>query len=231
MTPKRKTDKTDRRGSGGGIFGSLTGFLENLGDLAQAGERLSRRKASSQDTGQDTGEKAEGENKFGRILSGLADIAEKLNEISEKGETVSKTGEFTIPSKEGGLKGVYGFSVKTGLGTKGDQIKVEPFGNIRKDEKTGEAVVQEINEPLIDIFEDEGATTLIAEMPGVGQDDVQIDVRDDVLTISAKRGEKKYLKEVLLSHSPARDKIKVTCNNGIVTITCEKAGKTTGEKP
>lgn len=227
MTSKRKNDKTDRGGSVGGIFGSLTGFLENLGDLAQAGERLSRKKASSQDAG----EKPGGENNFGRILSGLADIAEKLNEISEKGETVSKTGEFTFPSKEGGLKGVYGFSLKTGLGTKGDQIKVEPFGNIRKDEKTGEAVVQEINEPLIDIFEDEGVTTLIAEMPGVGEGDVRIDIRGDVLTISAARGEKKYLKEVLLSHSPAQDKIKVTCNNGIVTISCEKAGKTTGEKP
>ena len=227
MTPKRKTDKTDREGSGGGILGSLTGFLDNLSDLAQAGERLSRKKPSSQDGG----EKPGAETSFGRILSGLTDIAEKLNEISEKGDTVSKTGEFTIPSKEGGLKGVYGFSVKTGLGSKGDQIKVEPFGNIRKDEKTGEAVVQEINEPLVDIFEDEGVTTLIAEMPGVGEGDVRIDVRDDVLTISAARGQKKYLKEVLLSHSPAPDKIKVTCNNGIVTISCEKTGKTTGEKP
>jgi HSP20 family protein len=227
MTSKRKTDKSDRGDNAGGILGSLTGFLENLGDLAEAGVRLSRRKASSQDTGEKTG----GENSFGRILSGLTDIAEKLKEISEKGETVSKTGEFTFPSKEGGLKGVYGFSLKTGLGTKGDQIKVEPFGNIRKDEKTGEAVVQEINEPLIDIFEDEGVTTLIAEMPGVGEGDVRIDVRDDILTISAARGEKKYLKEVLLSHSPAPDKIKVTCNNGIVTISCEKAGKTTGETP
>lgn len=230
MTTKRKTDRkgtdADRGDIGGGILGSLTGFLETLGDLAEAGERLSRLKKPIQDTGgkRRTGEKAEGENRFGRILSGLTDIAEKLSEISEKGETVTKKGEFTIPSKEGSVKGVYGFSLKTGLGRKGDQIRVEPFGNIRKDKKTGEAVVQEIHEPLIDLFEDEDATTLIAEMPGVGPADIKIDVRDDVLTISAKKGAKNYRKEVLLSHSPAKDKIKVTCNNGIVTIRCEKAG-------
>lgn len=230
MTTKRKTDRkgtdADRGDIGGGILGSLTGFLETLGDLAEAGERLSRLKKPSQDTEgkRRTGEKAEGENRFGRILSGLTDIAEKLSEISEKGETVTKKGEFTIPSKEGSVKGVYGFSLKTGLGRKGDQIRVEPFGNIRKDKKTGEAVVQEIHEPLIDLFEDEDATTLIAEMPGVGPADIKIDVRDDVLTISAKKGAKNYRKEVLLSHSPAKDKIKVTCNNGIVTIRCEKAG-------
>lgn len=230
MTTKRKSagKKPDEgRGDiGGGIFGSLTGFINNLGDLAEAGERLSRRQAATRDAGEkgQDGKKADGENRFGRILSGLTDIAEKLNEISEKGETVTKKGEFTFPSKEGGVKGVYGFSLKTGLGGKDDAIKVEPFGNIRKDKKTGEAVVQEIHEPLIDVFEDRDATTLIAEMPGVGRDDIKIDVRDDVLTISAKKGAKKYRKEVLLSHSPAKDRIKVTCNNGIVTIRCEKAG-------
>src|SRR3989339_829055 len=228
MATKRKSDgkkpDEDRGDIGGGILGSLTGFINNLGDLAEAGERLSRRRTAKQDAGEKgrAGDKAGGENRFGRILSGLTDIAEKLSEISEKGETVTKKGEFTFPSKDGGVKGVYGFSLKTGLGGKGDAIKVEPFGNIRKDKKTGEAVVQEIHEPLMDVFEDEKATTLIAEMTGVGRDDIKIDVRDDVLTISAKKGEKKYRKEVLLSHSPAKDRIKVTCNNGIVTIRCEK---------
>ncbi|PKN60261.1 MAG: heat-shock protein [Deltaproteobacteria bacterium HGW-Deltaproteobacteria-11] len=158
------------------------------------------------------------------MLSGLTDIAEKLNEISEKGETIERKGEFTFPSKEGGVKGVYGFSLKTGLGGKDDAIKVEPFGNIRKDKKTGEAAVQEIHEPLVDVFEDEDATTLIAEMPGVGPGDIKIDVRDDVLTVDAEKGEKKYRKEILLSHALVREKITVTCNNGIVTIRCEKAG-------
>lgn len=222
MTDKSKRGHTgtnsNRKENGGGIFDSLTGFLENLVDLAGAGERLSPRKGPDHESK----ENAEGENRFDRILGGLTDIAEKLNEISEKGESVSRQGEFTLPSKEGGVKGVYGFSLKTGLGGKGDKIRVEPFGNIRKDKKTGEAVVQEIHEPLIDVFEDEKATVLIAEMPGVGAEDIIIDVHDDVLTISAHKGEKKYLKEVLLNHFPVEDKIEVTCNNGIVTIRCVK---------
>jgi len=231
MTTKKKSDskKTgeDRSDVGGGIFSSLSGFINNLGDLASAGERLSKRQASKQDRGDKgsaDGEKAEGDSSFSRILSGLTDIAEKLTEISEKGETVSKKGEFTFPSKEGGVKGVYGFSLKTGLGGKDDAIKVEPFGNIRKDKKTGEAVVQEIHEPLVDVFEDAAATTLIAEMPGVGPNDIRLDIRDDVLTIFAEKGEKKYRKEILLSHATTKEKTSVTCNNGIVTIRCEKAG-------
>ena len=231
MTTKRKSDSkktdADRGDVGGGIFSSLSGFINNLGDLAEAGERLSRKQAAGRDRGDKggaAGEKAGKENRFSRILSGLTDIAEKLDEISEKGETIERKGEFTFPSKEVGVKGVYGFSLKTGLGGKDDAIKVEPFGNIRKDKKTGEAVVQEIHEPLVDVFEDADATTLIAEMPGVGPDDIRLEVQDDVLTVFAEKGEKKYRKEILLSHSPAKNRIKVTCKNGIVTIRCEKAG-------
>ena len=55
MTPKRKSGgkKTDQDRSeiGGGIFSSLTDFLGNLGDLAEAGERLSRKQAAGQDRG------------------------------------------------------------------------------------------------------------------------------------------------------------------------------------
>lgn len=228
MATKRTTNKkdtdTNQDDSGGGIFGSLSGFINGLSDLAGAGERLSKGRSVQDERGtrDHAGEKGGGESRFSRILSGLTDIAEKLNEISEKGESVSKKGEFTFPSKEGGVKGVYGFSLKTGLGGKDDQIKVEPFGNIRKDKKTGEVVVQEIHEPLVDVFEDADATTLIAEMPGVGPEDIKIEVQDDVLTIIAGKGEKKYRKELLLSHALKREKITVTCNNGIVTIRCEK---------
>ena len=212
----------------GGLFSGLNGLLETMGKLAGTAERRARR-----ETGSGAGEaktagagdpKTASEQKVGGILNGLAELAEKLNALSEKGESLSEQGEFTVPSKKGGIKGVYGFSLKMGLGEQGGKIKVEPFGNIRKDEKTGEAVVQEIHEPLIDVFADDGGTTLIAEMPGVGPEDIHLDVQGDVLTISAQKGEKKYRKELLLKHVVTQKRIKVTCNNGIVTIRCDKAG-------
>ena len=210
---------------GAGIFGSLTEFVETLGEMSSTKEQQPRRGGAHSDgEGGGPGGGPVAGSRFSRILSGLADIAEKLNGISEKGESLSQKGEFTFPSKEGGVKGVYGFTLRTGLRGEDDQVRVEPFGNIRKDKATGEVVVQEISEPLVDVFEDEDSTTLVAEMPGVGLEDISIDVREDILTIQAQRGEKKYRKEMLLRHRTSKERVKVVCNNGVVTIRCERAG-------
>jgi len=155
---------------------------------------------------------------FEGILKGFSELVEKLGELAEKGEELSRTGEFTWPGKSKELKGVYGFSVKVGLGDQG--IRIEPFGNIRKDEATGKSVVQEIREPMVDIFEEEDHVLLVAEMPGIGAGEVRLEVQDDVLTISAEKGDKKYRKEVLLPHPYAREKMQISCNNGMVEIKC-----------
>lgn len=40
--------------------------------------------------------------------------------------------------------------------------------------------------PATDIFESEGSITLLADMPGVKADDLDIDLRDNVLTLSGR---------------------------------------------
>jgi len=148
----------------------------------------------------------------------LPNLVEKLGELAEKGEQLSKSGEIKWKGKGEDLKGVMGFSVKMGLG--GEGVKVEPFGNIRKDEQTGEPVVQEIREPVVDIFEEEDHTLVLAEMPGISAEDVRIEVKDDLLSIYAEKREKKYSKEVLLPKAYLREKMLVSCNNGILEIKC-----------
>ena len=155
---------------------------------------------------------------FGGILGGLADLVEKLGELAEKGEELSRTGVFQS-GKDRELKGVYGFSVKTGLG--GEGLKVEPFGNIRRDAKSGQTVVEENREPVVDVFEEEDHALIVAEMPGISAEDVRLEVKDDLLTIHAERGDKKYHKEILLPKSYSREKMSVSCNNGILEIKCE----------
>jgi len=157
------------------------------------------------------------------LFKGVSDILEKLGDLADKGEELSRSGEFSM--KAGGdkdLKGIYGFSVKVG-GLGGDKaVKVEPFGNIRRDKKTGESVVQEIREPMVDVFEEDDHTLVVAEMPGIDVDDVILEVRDDLLTLSAVKGAKKYRKEVLLPSNYSREKMSVTSNNGIIEIRCTK---------
>lgn len=153
-------------------------------------------------------------------MKGLADLVQKLGELAEKGEELSRTGEIHWKHKNKDLKGVCGFSVKVGLG--GEGIKVEPFGNIRRDEKSGQPVVQEIREPVVDVFEEEDHTLVLAEMPGIGAEDVQLQVKDDLLTIYAERGDKKYRKEILLPGSYPREKMIISCNNGVLEIKCVK---------
>ena len=153
---------------------------------------------------------------LGGILKGLGDLVEKLGGLAETGERLSQTGEIHGPGKE--LKGIYGFTVKVGHGD--DRPRIEPFGNIRKDRESGHTVVQEVREPVVDVFEEEDHVLVVAEMPGISVEDVQIAVEDDLLTISAERDDKKYRKEVLLPASCAREKMQVTCNNGVVEIKC-----------
>ena len=75
---------------------------------------------------------------------------------------------------------------------------------------------------MVDVFEEEDHLLVVAELPGIGKEDVQIDVKDDVLTISAERGDKKYRKEVLLPRNVSKEKVQVSCNNGVLEIKCLK---------
>lgn len=154
------------------------------------------------------------------ILKGVATLLETLEEMAHTGQELQRTGELRGEGEAKGIRGVYGFSVKVGLGDQG--IQVAPFGNIRTDKETGKAEVQEVREPLADIFEEKDYVLVVAEMPGIDAGDVQLEVKDDVLIISAAKGDRKYRKEVLLPASFSRDRIQVTCNNGVLEIKCLK---------
>jgi len=156
---------------------------------------------------------------LGGILKGLTDLVGKLDDLAESGGDLSRTGE--ILGKNQQVKGIYGVTVKLGLGD--DQPRVEPFGNIRKDTRSGNTVVQEVREPVVDVFEEKDHVLVVAEMPGVSAEDVSIEIDGDLLTLSAARGDKKYRKEVQLPESFSRDNAQVSCNNGVVEIRCRRS--------
>ncbi|MDO8433218.1 MAG: gas vesicle protein GvpH [Candidatus Binatus sp.] len=149
------------------------------------------------------------------FVKGLSDLIEKLGDLAETGREMRREG---VLGEGDQLKGVYGFRMKVGHG--GDAVDIEPFGNVKLDKKSRQAVVHEVREPLFDVIEEKDRILVIAEMPGITTDDISVSVDGDVMNVEASRRDRKYSKEILLPKPVLRSRIKVACNNGIVEISC-----------
>ena len=92
--------------------------------------------------------------------------------------------------------------------------------------------------PPVDIFETDEALTVIADLPGVKREEVDIRVEDNILTIKGKtdyspranilRGEfnlQGYYRQFQLSDEVDQDKISAESKNGVLTIRLPKAEK------
>jgi len=150
---------------------------------------------------------------FGGILKGIGSFLDLVSEMAEKGEREIKR-EGEISSKEKGFKAVYGFSVR--IGGEGRPL-VEHFGNIREDREKG-PVVDEVREPIADVFDEGDHLVVVAELPGVDEKDIKYELKDDILIISAETGNKKYYKETLLPTSVNKERISSSYRNGIFEI-------------
>jgi HSP20 family protein len=155
---------------------------------------------------------------LGGLLGKLGGFIEKLGELAESGEELTRSGEIKGLDPNGKIRGVYGLSIKTGLGEHGRQeLKVEPFGNIHRRPK-GEPVEKDIREPLLDIYDEEDHVLVLAEIPGVSKKDVELELHEDRLTLTAGRGEKGYWKEVTLPGKFSPEQMHWECTNGILKI-------------
>ena len=172
--------------------------------------RRERRRAGREEIGVDIG--------LGGIFEGLGDFINLVSEMVEAGESeVTRTGEFKVKGLGDRGRGVYGFSIKTGIG---GTPQVERFGNIRST-KEG-PVVDEVREPLIDVFDEGETVVVVAELPGVAEEEITVEVKDDVLTLET-RGERKYAKEVLLPSSVDAATIKKAHKNGVLELRLTKS--------
>jgi len=149
---------------------------------------------------------------FGGLFKGLGNLIDLASKLSEEG--LDKKGEIRGLPK--GARGVYGVSIRTMAG----KPVIETFGNIRETAKG--PVVEEVREPIVDVFDEEDHIRLIAELPGVSEDKIEIEVTGDILNLTASDTDKKYAKEILLPSKVNPQSLKTTYKNGILEIMLEK---------
>ena len=74
------------------------------------------------------------------------------------------------------------------------------------------------------VFDEKDKILIIAELPGVQESDIKLDLKGDILNLET-HGERKYAKEILLPAKVDGDSKKMSFKNGILEAEFKKVLK------
>jgi len=114
---------------------------------------------------------------------------------------------------------VYGYSIT--IGPDGKPV-IREFGNIKPAAKPGYVDIKSEREPLVDIIEEADSIKVVAEVPGVEKNDIQLYATEKTLTIKVDTPNRKYYKEVELPAEVDPKSAKSTYKNGVLEVSLKK---------
>jgi HSP20 family protein len=119
---------------------------------------------------------------------------------------------------------VYGYSVK--IGQDGKPI-VRKFGNVDSSPGFlgGGLTVKEQREPLLDIITGSEDITIVAELPGVNKEDLQLKADNKSLRLESVAGERQYQKKIDLPDEIEPNTGKSTYKNRILEVSFKRKSK------
>jgi len=154
-------------------------------------------------------------------LDGLLKGLEKSPAFNEKLKEIDKEVEHKIPLKRtGGITSQMPRGIPPGI--KGKSFNRKPFVKHRSEIKPSPPPVP--RERPIDIFDEKDYLKIIAEIPGVDEKDIKLNLQGDKLTISTDIPDRKYHQELKLPFDP-HGKIEKSYKNGILEVKIQKTEK------
>jgi HSP20 family protein len=145
---------------------------------------------------------------------------ELMREFEEEFEDLMKS----FSSEYGRVRPyVYGFRITIGPDGK---PKIEEFGNVKR-VGIKPRIVEEM-EPLVDVIEEDDKVKVVAEMPGVEKEKINVRATEDTLIIKGSNTNRKYYKEVKLPARVKPETAKATYRNGVLEVVIEKHEKKGG---
>ena len=146
------------------------------------------------------------------ILGGLRELAEGLQRLAETGGSEAAGGEREVDIGDRKGRMVFGYSLRVGEhGTRG-----EAFGHV-PDGPAQATAEPPVRQPIVDVFEEAEAITVIAELPGVGEHEATARVEADALLIETPPPNR-YRKRVALPGPVDAAGLTMACRNGILEV-------------
>lgn len=121
-----------------------------------------------------------------------------------------------------------------------DRLYSESFESPKEEDKTDTEPDPEVSawEPSMDIWESDGELLVVADLPGVPDEDLKVEIMESQLTISGKRKaaprgkelkaskterpEGQFSRTFMLPPDVLKENIQAECKRGILTITIPK---------
>ena len=147
------------------------------------------------------------------ILKGTGNLIDIVTKLQNEGESGTVNLEDIKDLKEK-TKGLLGVSVKIGSG--GISTTEELIKKLSGEEELPPN--KRVREPVVDVFEEKDYIEVIAELPGLEENDIKYEIKDDSLTIYSVSEKRKYRKEMHLSFSVSANDIQSVYKNGILKL-------------
>lgn len=141
------------------------------------------------------------------------DFEEEFREIEE--DIARIFGEVRkVPKENKGIKPfIYGFAVN--LGPDGEP-RIERFSNINTD--YDDKTIDDNIEPLVDVIELEKDIRVVAEIPGVSKEDINLNAGQETLEIRVDTANVRFHKVVSLPTKVMPENAKASYKNGVLEV-------------
>jgi len=160
---------------------------------------------------------------LGKLLSSPEDIGDRLQELREKLKKAG--GKETLTDEEWKSGGIsIGGHFRT-RGVLGDaEYHIGTTSRPRPQQKAARAPEPpEVVEPAVDIFDEAEEIMIVAEVPGVGLEDLELKIEDNIFSLSTKpTAPRSYRKEISLDSQPVPESLVANCRNGILEVHLKK---------
>ncbi|NQT73932.1 MAG: Hsp20/alpha crystallin family protein [Chloroflexi bacterium] len=161
-----------------------------------------------------------------KLLSSPEDVRDQIEGLREK---LKKAGGKEVLSDEewkGGGASISG-NIKTS-GVLGDrEYHIGTAGPSRATTASGKqakvAEPPQIIEPPVDVFHEEKEIVVIAEVPGVDEAELELNVDGEMLSLSTKpEARRRYEKKIELGSPVDPDSLRANCRNGVLEVHLQK---------
>ncbi|MXQ07941.1 Hsp20 family protein [Alphaproteobacteria bacterium GH1-50] len=170
---------------------------------------------------------------FDGILSALGEALSDISSRIENGNTGEVHRSFDMDTAKGPLRAEAGVRVRFAgqeIGSTAPRRRAPttpvnaPRPATRDDTPLSEAPVRKMDH---DIVEDDETWRLTADIPGVGREDLVLDLVENTLIITTT-GTRRFRGEASLPPGIALDDITVSLRNGILELSCPHGGEAGG---